>query len=99
MALPGAPARFGEWAAVSYDGGGSVGARAYLVSAILGESTSHHNFGLNERWRKERVNECPSGNAKTQCPEPTCVKRYVTGSRLHGHYEAPRDLYLGITNI
>ena len=33
--LTGGTARLGDWAAVSYDGGGSVGARAYLVSAIF----------------------------------------------------------------
>jgi hypothetical protein len=42
MGLAGAPAGFGECAAVSYDGGGSVGAGAYLLSAILEGNASHH---------------------------------------------------------
>jgi len=45
VGLAGAPARLGDCAAVSYDGGGSVGARAYLLSAILEESASHQDLG------------------------------------------------------
>ena len=57
--LAGAPAWFGECAAVSYDGGGSVGARAYLLSAILEESASHHRLWIQWTVAEERINDCP----------------------------------------
>lgn len=56
--LAGAPAGLGECAAVSYDGGGSVGARAYLLSAIL-ERVHTSSIGIQWTVEQERINDCP----------------------------------------